>query len=86
MSWNNIIPAFMLVPEEKEMGIGETEQSNEHLKNLERDAKRYRFVRQFGNPDYDPGFEPPAEPQSPEEFDAAVDDVIRKTGFERADW
>lgn len=58
--------------------------SNEHLKNLERDAKRYRFVRQFGNPSYDPGFQAPDEPKTVEEFDATIDWAMVKAKFEQA--
>lgn len=52
------------------------------LAQLKKDAKRYRWLRQFGDPNFDPG-ECPDEPKSPEELDALVDAAIIKTGFEK---
>lgn len=75
MSWNNIIPAWMLLDE-----IKEKEMSEEKLK---QDAKRYRYIRQFGDPNFNlDGQALPDEPTSPEEFDAAIDLLMIRNKFE----
>lgn len=46
------------------------------------EAKRYRFIRQFGNPDFEVGFDPPEEPTTVEQYDALIDYAIARTKFE----
>lgn len=83
MSWNNITPAWMLAPEEKDMS-GVNDANEIELERLRKDAKRWRFARQFGDPDFLLGEDFPIkeEPTSPAHMDALIDAAMIKYRFE----
>lgn len=60
------------------------EQVEAELEQLNKEAKRYRYLRQFGDPDFNPSIELPQEPASPLEFDVAIDLAIIRSGFEKS--